>query len=361
VDQSQTTGNPTSAGTGSPDYTEVFTVLQACTLNAVTISAAGAGTSKTLTAEVLNSGGSLVGRQSITQTTVAGGYYRIAFSTPLILAPGTYSINDGSVLNVAPSGVATGYRALSSISPVPTYPIYGTDIALGNFVSFDRTNNSTVSAQTTGWGSFYDFEFSYSKTCDRVPVVAEIGGSCAVVTPISLSNFTAEKVDKDALLAWTTNAEQNNDYFLVQRSNDGGSFATIGRVEGSGTSYTLHNYSFVDVSIPAAVLYYRLKQVDKDGKSSTTRVVSVNNMKETSVSVYPNPFENGINVDLKSGYNYKVNIKISDLRGVVQYTAEGIDNNGTIVVGQNLPDGVYVLEVRSEEGIQTFRIVKLGK
>jgi hypothetical protein len=358
VDQSQVSGSPTSAGTGSPNYSQVFTVLQACTLNAVTISAAAAGTSKILTAEV-RSGASItapvIATQSITQTTIAGGFYRIQFATPIILTAGqTYSIDDGN------SGVATGDVTLASLSPTETYPIYGSDIALGNMVSFDRTNNSTASNQTTTWGSFYDFEFSYTKVCDRVPVIAEIGGSCAAL-PISFSGFAAEKVDNNALLSWTTNAEQNNDYFLVQRSNDGGSFETIGKVEGNGTTYSLHNYSFVDVNIPAAVLYYRLKQVDKDDRSSITRVIEVNNLKETSINVYPNPFENGINVVLKSRYDYKLNIRITDMLGEERYNSSSYSSNDNIVVGQDLPDGMYILEIRSETGLKTFRIVKLSK
>jgi hypothetical protein len=347
-------GSQNSANSSSLE--EVFDVLvQSVTLNAVTVNVAAANAATTIVVNVRNSSGTLLGTGSVTLATVADGFYRVPLSTPAILPVGTdYTID------AIGSSQQIEYNNFTNINGYSGYPIYGTDVALGNMIQFTRTNNSTLGAQTTTWGPFYNYEFSYTKTCDRVPVVAEIAGSCAAL-PISLSSFTAEKADNNALLAWTTNAEQNNDYFLVQRSNDGGDFETIGKVEGSGTAYSLHNYNFVDINIPAAVLYYRLKQVDKDGKSSITKVVAVNNLKETSISVYPNPFENGMNVVFKSGYNYKVNLRISDLRGIVHYTAEGIDNNGTIVVGQNLPDGVYVLEVRSEEGIQTFRIVKLGK
>jgi hypothetical protein len=344
-------------GSTSGALQEVFNVLvDTIILNAVTVHAAAASTNGTIQVTVRNSADAQVGTPgTITVTTVADHFYTVVFTTPVKIPPGT-----GYYLDATGTTPQLNYHAFTNLTGYSGYPIYGSDVALGNMIQFTNTNNSTAGSQTTTWGTFFDWKMSYIKYCDRVPVVAEIGGSCAAL-PISLSSFTAEKSDKDALLAWSTNAEQNNEYFLVQRSNDGGSFETIGKVEGNGTSYILHNYNFVDVNIPAAVLYYRLMQVDKDGKSSITRVVSVNNMKETSINVYPNPFENGINVVLKSGYDYKVNLKISDLRGVVQYAAEGIDNNGTIVVGQNLPDGVYVLEVRSDEGVQTFRIVKLGK
>jgi hypothetical protein len=347
-------GAQTSANNTSME--QLFDVLvQTVTLNAVYVNIAASNAATTIVVNVRNSAGTLLGTGSVTLATVADGFYRVPLSTPAVLPVGT-----NYTVDAIGSSQQVDNNNFTNINGYSGYPIYGSDVALGNMVQFTRTNNSTTSAQTTTWAPFYSYEFSYTKTCDRVPVIAEIGGSCAAL-PVSLVNFTAEKVDNNVLLSWTTNVEQNNDYFLVQRSNDGGNFETIGKVEGSGTTFTIHNYSFTDADIPVAILYYRLVQVDKDGKSSTTKTISVNNMKETSIRVYPNPFANGITVELSSGYAYKVNLRITDLLGVTLYAAEDVDNNGSITVGQNLPDGVYVLEVTSQTGVKTFRIVKLGK
>jgi hypothetical protein len=356
--QSQTVGNPTNGGgAGSGIYAETFNVLQTVTLNAVTINMSSAGSGATITVNVrsgTSNTGPIIATKSITQTTVTNGFYLVTFTTPIVLAPGSYTI-DPTGTTVAPGGRTLGTQ-LTGVS----YPYYGSDPALGNMVEFTGTLDPTTGNRTLKWGSFYDFQFSYTKQCARVPVIAEVGGSCAL--PVDLINFSGRRKQSDVILNWSTVSETNNDYFLVQRSFDGITFENAGKVDGNGNSSSVISYSFIDHNPPFELLYYRLVQIDKDGTgSSYSKTIAVNNLKANTVSIYPNPFENATNVVLRSSYDHKVSLKISDLKGAVFYSADGIDSNGTVVVGHKLPDGVYVLEVKSEAGIQTFRIVKLGK
>ncbi|MFL5728174.1 MAG: T9SS type A sorting domain-containing protein [Cytophagaceae bacterium] len=267
--------------------------------------------------------------------------YTFTFATPFVIPAGT-----GYDINITGNKVPVSYSGF-------TYPS-----TWSSFLKINSTTNS--SSASSSYPSLFDWQVSYDMGCGRVPVVAEVGGSCAAL-PVSLVNFSGRANLSNVFLTWNTTSESNNDYFLIQRSVDGEHYENIGKVAGNGTSSSTNSYSLTDNNPPFEVVYYRLVQVDKNGRGTTSNSIAVNNIKGSMVSVYPNPFENGTNVVLKSGYNHKVNLRIFDMRGEIFYSANGIESNGTITVGQTLPDGVYVLEVRTEEGVQTFRIVKLGK
>ncbi len=95
------------------------------------------------------------------------------------------------------------------------------------------------------------------------------------VLPIVLLEFTARLYEDRVLLYWQTASEQNNDYMAVERSADGRTFVEIGRVRGAGNSDQPLSYSLWDDSPHKGINYYRLRQVDFDGKTSYSGVVSV--------------------------------------------------------------------------------------
>ncbi|MFT2008274.1 GDSL-type esterase/lipase family protein [Pontibacter sp. 13R65] len=92
--------------------------------------------------------------------------------------------------------------------------------------------------------------------------------------PVTLVSFKAEVLAAGKVkLHWSTAMELNNDYFSVERSIDGSTYETIGRVKGSGNSSTKISYTFLDTSPPAEEVYYRLRQVDFDGTVSLSPVI----------------------------------------------------------------------------------------
>jgi len=106
--------------------------------------------------------------------------------------------------------------------------------------------------------------------------------------PIELLSFKAIKERKEILLSWQTASEQNSDYFAVERSTDGKKFTGIGRVNASGTSMETHNYSLTDKNPATGLNYYRLKQVDKDGHFTLSKIISMV-FDSNVLSFYPNP------------------------------------------------------------------------
>ena len=95
--------------------------------------------------------------------------------------------------------------------------------------------------------------------------------------PVRLESFRGEFIkDRTAvLLEWTTADQENHAYFEVERSNGGGNFTAIGRVNGCGTCDLRQQYSFKDLQPLTGTTYYRLRMVDKDGNGELSKWISI--------------------------------------------------------------------------------------
>lgn len=84
--------------------------------------------------------------------------------------------------------------------------------------------------------------------------------------PIELVNFYGKHYGENIKLFWTTASEINNDYFIIYKSSDGINYSELDRVDGSGNSNVYMNYEYLDNQICDTIVYYKLRQVDYDGK-----------------------------------------------------------------------------------------------
>lgn len=187
--------------------------------------------------------------------------------------------------------------------------------------------------------------------------------------PVTLVSFTGKVADEKVVLEWTTASEYNNAYFDVQRSEDGVTFETIGRVNGKGTSTVRNDYRFIDIQPLIGVNYYRLKQVDTDGKFEYTKVIAVNFTQEDAgsaqVLVYPNPLQKQERLTLEvKGFapESEVSIQLVDMTGRVMYVATSKTTksgmlNEELRMPTEIASGVYNLIIRDAEKSYTKRIV----
>ena len=136
--------------------------------------------------------------------------------------------------------------------------------------------------------------------------------------PINLVELTAEMDGDAARIDWTTVAEINNDYFIVERSKDGKNFEQIAQVQGAGNSNVLLNYTSYDQNPYSGLSYYRLTQVDFDGTTSTTEMVTLDNAmnQDLDINYYPNPTD-GI-FFIQSNNDVKIEIRCIDGKIVEQ-------------------------------------------
>ena len=185
----------------------------------------------------------------------------------------------------------------------------------------------------------------------------------AGVVPVELNSFSAAVVDGFVNLKWSTATESNNRGFEVQRKAEGTSFATIGFVEGKGTTTDAQNYSFVDNSVQTGKYQYRLKQMDLNGQSSYSNVVEVNlNPNEFNLAQnYPNPFNPSTTINFSLAKETNVNLRVFDLLGqqVVSLVSNEFMQAGSYSYkfdASTLSSGTYIYRLEAGDFVQTKKM-----
>ena len=179
-----------------------------------------------------------------------------------------------------------------------------------------------------------------SATLSSAQVATTWTNICSVVLPIELSKFEGVNKDNKVLLNWTTETESNNKLFEVEKSSDGINFSKIGEVNGGGNSHQQINYDFIDPRPNKGTNYYRLKQIDNDGTSKHSSIVTLNFEMELP-RFYPNPAEDHVIIDIK---NKTQSVSIKNLLGQEVFTLHSIPEDGKVNLNE-LPNGSYILSV----------------
>jgi hypothetical protein len=200
---------------------------------------------------------------------------------------------------------------------------------------------------------FTGIEFTYAYidaagAVDPTPAVYEIAWEHPL--PVQLLGLTANLMRDQVQLLWTTTREQNNKWFVVERSDDGQAWQPIGRVvsqatQGNSTA-SLH-YTYTDAQPLAGDNFYRLQQVDIDGAVTYSAVVSVSLAPLSNISVYPNPTVQQVQVQGLAGTEL---IQVINSLGVTVHTVQAGSNNAILNL-EHLPAGTYYLRVLHENTV----------
>lgn len=185
--------------------------------------------------------------------------------------------------------------------------------------------------------------------------------------PVTFTTFNGRTEGSVNLLQWTTATETNNKAFELERSADGRNFtaiATIASKAEGGNSTSALSYQYSDVRPLSGTNYYRLKQIDKDGKFAYSDIVTLKS-KATDIrisSVYPNPSRNELNLVIASPSSEKATIVVTDLSGKVilqRATQLVIGDTQELLNVQSLSAGTYIVKVICANGCDaTQRFVK---
>ncbi len=181
------------------------------------------------------------------------------------------------------------------------------------------------------------------------------------VLPVELLNFFAEKQDNSIVLRWTTATEINNDYFDIEKSENGIEFTKIGTVKGKGNTNTVTKYSFNDNSITSNINYYRLKQYDFNGEYTFSDIISIKTKTEPNISIYPNPVEDIINIEIKSNEDNVVTISINDLSGKEVFSTKNTTTKDGNIIPLNigfLEKGIYLITINDNNTVYKQAIIK---
>ena len=280
------------------------------------------------------------------------------------LPPQTFvTPNSFSQCNDSPAKALNASGGTGSFTWSPQVGLY-TD-QTGFFV-YTGDNRSVVYAKPSVTTKYSAFSTNTSSGCYSQDT-ANIIVNCSL--PVSIINFSGSKGNGVNNLNWSTSTEQNNKGFELEKSIDGLSFSKIGFINSkadNGYSSSILNYSFVDDKLNSSSNYYRLKQIDQDGKSKYSNVIllkgdKISNVKMTAL--YPNPATDEITVSIDAPSNEKIVLMVTDIYGkqlmTNKITVESGTNISTLKVN-HLASGTYFVKMIVENKTETS-VIKFVK
>lgn len=221
------------------------------------------------------------------------------------------------------------------------------------------TSNVTVSPAVTKT-TYSDVDYSFTATFTSFSGFG-LGSPEQTILPITLLDFKGELIGDKALLTWSTSTEINNKGFYLERSADGRTFSPITFVNGAGNSVVPRSYSYPDLDLNKGVFYYRLKQVDLDGKFNYSGTVVLQVTKSGIVKLYPNPVRNRMHVLFGEAVR-SAEAQLFTLSGSKVFSktlALNDQSSTTIDLGNaNLPKGVYILRLMYDGKVKQIKLMK---
>ena len=267
------------------------------------------------------------------------------FTTSLDAVEFTITPNAGYRVSI--DAISAGLRRSNS---GPANVRYAYKIGMGAFIdkgSDDSPNNagcgSTVSASWSGLGisssetvtfRFYGFNAGAGTGTLQIINILVTGNG---VLPVELTHFETKATPQSIVLSWKTASEKDNDYFNIEHSTTGFYFKTIGQIKGNGTTLSGASYTYEHTTPSVKNNYYRLKQVDLDGKHAYSPIkhISFNKKKWLITSNVAHDFIN-VETNGESSFNYMIINMVGSivLKGKIN-TSEKVDifrlNNGIYI------------------------------
>ena len=194
--------------------------------------------------------------------------------------------------------------------------------------------------------------WGFSAACYCVPgapqvTIVTVNGQ--TILPLTLTSFTAENKDDKIKLSWQTSQEQNTSHFDVEKSTDGINFYLLKQIVAAGNSNIIRDYATIDASALYGSNFYRIKSVDLDAKYSYSKTVAIKlNDKKPGISIFPNPVDKELRIQLSIPSKEKASLRILDVAGRVLKTETIQLNDATVAFTMNvttLQPGIYQLQL----------------
>jgi endonuclease I len=192
------------------------------------------------------------------------------------------------------------------------------------------------------------------------------GSASCFSLPVELLAFEGKlNSNNRAELTWTTLSERNNKGWTIERSANGFDFKEITFIDGAGDSETRREYNFFDPEELRATRYYRLRQVDFDGKVSFSNTISIDRtLTVLGMKVFPNPATDIVNIESLSQNltDGDVTVTVTDILGRVV-----IQKNMAVQQGQTLidsldisalPSATYFISLQNGSRVTTEKLIK---
>lgn len=237
------------------------------------------------------------------------------------------------------------------------------DPGLGNgtpvtFTSSTNVAGLSVSVNLTGLsdGTHYFFIRSRNNPWSLTNVVSFQKGASL---PLKWLFVQGECKNEQALLQWATSFEEQTSHYEIEQSSDGSVYKKIGTVKAAGNSTVRKDYQFTDIIPVKGWNYYRIRQVDLDGKSTYSKVITLLNRKElTNPLLYPNPAHNQVYIELPASKQYE-KVQVYNSNGQLQFAGSVNKGQTYLLLDVNAySSGSYMIQLKGSKETSTLRFVK---
>ncbi len=291
----------------------------------------------------------------VTLTASSGDFSVAARPLSIVAGSGNFSLNSqwniSRISGTAPAEIKVQWQAANETFDFTNYR---------HNARLHHHNGSSWQALgaigATATGSFYTKTTQNVSQFSIFTMMAQ-----TTVVPVSLKDFTAKWLKNDAQLAWQTATESNNKGFDIEKSSDGMSFSPIGFVKGAGNAVEVKNYAFVDNNC-ISTSYYRLKQLDFDGKFTYSPIVSLQ-IKDgkSGYKIYPNPMSTSsvLTIEPSESTTIQSKITIYNIKGQVIYQTTTFNNADTLKIPtHNWAKGLYMIHLTKGEKTTVEKFIK---
>jgi beta-glucanase (GH16 family) len=382
------TGTPPSVSITSPANNAIYTEPATITINANATDVDG-----TISKVEFYSGATLLGTDvsspySFTWTNVPAGNYVItakatdnsAFTTISSIVNVVVNINNeagfcGTVDNgdysykvtTVGENVVFQFHPLSPIQGCSYVYIYVREGLTGGYPGYAMTaigaDFTFIKAIANGTPLSIYFTYNVPSGGERnssaTPHSYTVGTICSGLLPVNLLQYAAALQSNGTVaITWTTTAEINNDHFIIEKSVNGNQFTLLANVAARNATANMASYSLTDQQPVNGLNYYRLTQVDKDGRFTIYGVKTVQVQgKNAGIIVYPNPVKgNIVQVVLPTNAVQALKVQLLNITGKLVYSGKLLPTANTLQLSLSAKPaaGVYMLSV---EGYSPVKLI----
>ena len=184
------------------------------------------------------------------------------------------------------------------------------------------------------------------------------------ILPVELVGFKGISTDVGNHLTWMTVSEKNNELFEIKHSLDGINFSTVGTIGGAGTTTVDQYYEFLHETAPKGINYYRIDQIDLDGRINPTEVISVNRTEALGqiAVVYPNPTKHAAVIEYISEFKDEVFVTVHDQSGDLIFSKQYQLKEGANQLdlpSEEWTKGVYVITTKTDAVVIRKKLIKV--
>ncbi len=305
-------------------------------------------------------------------SSVAIGGYKLYYGSASNSTAPSVSVTVPAATNLAAGATYVIQLACTAGNTNPSTP-YGTGIQSGAtnmgatagrvYLTTGAAPGGTACAPTGVLGSvFYGSQTSCTSNAPAPSVTSSIVSTDGInfttnLLPVKLVVFSILKNQ----INFVTASENNNSHFLIEHSSNGRDFLEKGRLAGAGFSNQIINYSFTDPSQSKGFNYYRLKQVDFDGRFEYSKIISSYVGNKTFETTVISAQSDVLRLNIFSQVTDDATISLFDTNGrlVASQAVSLNENSNEVTMNVNLQNGIYIVKVANSNGEQVSKMLNV--